>query len=88
MKSKLVLGVIVLGTIGIVAWNSRAQSQRGARVSYEYQVIYDFSNSDQKGQEEGLKNLNQLGSQGWEVVSVTTESANYAPKIWLKRVKR
>ena len=88
MKSKLVASLIVLAAIATAAWTSMGQSQRSGQVLYEYRVIYDFSNSDQKGQEEGIKNLNHLGSQGWEIVAVTTESTNYVPKIWLKRVKR
>jgi hypothetical protein len=87
MKSKILVILIVLVSIGTAAWSSMGQSQRRARVSYEYQVIFDFSNTDQKGQEEGLKNLNRLGAQGWEVVAVTTET-NYPSRIWLKRVKR
>lgn len=86
MKSRILVSVIVLASIGTAAWGSMGQSQRAARVSYEYQVIDDFAN--RSGAEEGLKNLNRLGSQGWEVVAVTTESSNYPPKIWLKRVKR
>lgn len=87
MNNKIVLSIIALAAMATFAWSSMAQSQRGARVSYEYQVIFDFSNTDQKGREEGLKNLNLLGAQGWEVVAVTTET-NYPSKIWLKRVRR
>jgi predicted negative regulator of RcsB-dependent stress response len=88
MKIKVLVSLIVLGLIVTVAWSGMGQSQRSARVSYEYQVIDDFSNSDQKSQSEGLKNLNRLAAQGWEVVTVVPESRNYAPKIWLKRAKR
>jgi hypothetical protein len=86
MRTKILVSLVVLALIGTAAWSGMGQSQRAARVSYEYQVIDDFAN--RSGAEEGLKNLNRLGSQGWEVVAVTTEGANYPPKVWLKRVKR
>ena len=87
MRNKILVSLIVAASIGTAAWSSMGQSQRAAGVSYEYQLIFDFSNTDQKGQEDGLKNLNRLGAQGWEVVTVTTET-NYPSRIWLKRVKK
>ena len=86
MRTKVLVSVIVLASIGTVAWSSMGQSQRSSRVSYEYQVMDDFMNHI--GEQEGLKNLNRLGAQGWEVVTVTSGSENYPPKIWLRRVKR
>jgi hypothetical protein len=44
MRSKILVSVIVFASIGIAAWSSMGQSQRSARVSYEYQVIDDFMN--------------------------------------------
>jgi hypothetical protein len=88
MRSKIFVSVIVLAAICTAAWSGMGQSQRAPRITYEYQVIDDFSNSTPAGAEEGLRNLNRLGSQGWEVVTVVPESRNYPPKIWLKRVKR
>ena len=88
MRTRILVSVIGFALIGTVALSGMGQSQRAARVVYEYQVIADFSNSNQKSQDEGLKNLNRLGAQGWEVVTVVPESRNYPPKIWLKRAKR
>ena len=88
VRSKILVSIIVLAAICTAAWSGMGQSQRVARVSYEYQVIDDFSNSGQTSSEEGLRNLNRLGSQGWEVVTVVPESRNYPSKIWLKRVRR
>ncbi len=86
MRNKILVTVILLASIGTAAWSSMGQSQRGTRLSYEYHVIDDFSNNIRA--EEGLKTLNRLGDQGWEVVTVVPESRSYPPKIWLKRVKR
>lgn len=88
MRNKILVIAIVLASLGTAAWSSMGQSRKSARVEYDYLVLADFSNSTQAAAEEGLRNLNRLGTEGWEVVAVVPESRNYPPKIWLKRVKR
>jgi len=85
MKSKIVVMLIVLVSIGTAAWSSMGQSQRRGRVSYEYMVIGDPTDNQP---EQGLKKLNELGAQGWELAGVRAESPNYAQKLYLKRIKR
>lgn len=85
MKSKILVILIVLVSIGTAAWSSMGQSQRGGRVSFEYMVIADPTDNQP---EQGLKKLNELGAQGWELAGVRAESTNYAGKLYLKRVKR
>lgn len=85
MKSKLIIVTLLAALLSIGAWTSKGQTDKTRNVSFEYQVIADPI--AWAGPDEGLKKLNQLGAQGWEITSVIQQGEN-SPVLYLKRVKR
>lgn len=85
MRSKIATGLVIAGLLSIPAWSGQSQTSRSTSVAYEYQVIGDPTNV--YGPDEGLKRLNQLGAQGWEIVSAV-QLENNPPMLYLKRVRR
>ena len=87
MKSKLTIALLIAGVLSIGAWSDQGQTDRARNASYEYLVIGDPIASS--GPEAGLKRLNELGSEGWEITGVVQhgEKEN-APTLYLKRLKR
>ena len=64
----LVLAVIVL--LGLVGWTSYGQKQNQSRTTWEYISV----NGNDYQRFKGDATLNELGTQGWELVSVATYS--------------
>ena len=85
MRSKVSVALLVIALLSIGAWSGQGQTDKARSVAYEYQVIADPTAG--QGQDEGLKKLNQLGSQGWEITGVIQHGEN-PPKLYLKRIKR
>jgi hypothetical protein len=85
MRSKLIIVALIATLLSIGAWSSQGQTDKTRNVSYEYQVIADPT--VWAGPEEGLKKLNQLGAQGWEITGVIQHGEN-PPMLYLKRVRR
>ena len=77
MRNKLTIALLIVALVSVVAWNAQSQTSKPKNVIYQYDVIYDPTET--MGQDEGLKKLNELGAQGWELAGVRTESTNYAP---------
>ena len=67
MKSKtsqvLLVTALVVGSL--LCWTAYGQEKKGPKVVWEYNVV--LFNGDNMAQ------LNQLGAQGWEMVSVRTQ---------------
>ena len=85
MKNKLAIALLVFGLLSIPAWTGKGQTDKAGSVSYEYQVLADPT--AWQGSDEGLKKLNHLGSQGWELAGVV-QQGNAPPLLYFKRVKR
>ena len=85
MTSKIAIALLITGLLSIGAWNGQGQTDKARSVAYEYQVIGDPTGWH--GQDEGLKKLNQLGAQGWEITGVVQHGEN-PPTLYLKRVRR
>ena len=85
MRNKLTITLLMVVLVSFIAWNGHGQTDNTGKVTYEYQVIYDPTETS--GQEEGLKKLNELGRQGWEIVG-TSKAANAHPRLYLKRTIR
>ena len=85
MRSKLTITLLVVAFVSLIAWNGYGKTDNPGNVIYEYQVIYDPTETS--GQEEGVKKLNELGRQGWEIVG-TSKAANAHPRLYLKRTVR
>ena len=85
MKSKLTIVLLIAGLLSIGAWSGHGQTGKPGNVIYQYDVIYDPTET--MGQDEGLKKLNQLGAMGWEIVGAS-QGANAHPRLYLKRTIR
>jgi hypothetical protein len=85
MRSKVIMVALLAGVLCIGAWSGQGQTDKTRNVSYEYQVIADPT--AWAGPDEGLKKLNQLGAQGWEITGVIQHGEN-PPMLYLKRVRR
>lgn len=82
MRSKLTITLLIVALISVVAWNGQSQTAKPRDLMYQYDVIYDPTET--MGQDQGLKKLNELGAQGWEIVGAS-QAANAHPRLYLKR---
>jgi len=85
MRSKIATMLLVIALVTIGAWIAKGQTDQVKKVSYEYQVLADPTTLQVS--DEGLKQLNRLGSQGWELAGVV-QQGNAAPLLYFKRVRR
>ena len=79
MKNRILLGlsVVILLTVGVWGYG---QKDKLSYASYEYQVIPDPIES--MSWDDGTKKLNELGTQGWEIVGINRD------RVYLRRTKR
>ena len=82
MRSKLAIAFLIAGLLSIGAWSGYGQTRKSRKVTFQYNVIYDPT--EKMGKDEGLKVLDELGAQGWEIVG-TSQAPNAAPLLYLKR---
>jgi len=85
MRNKIAIALLIAGLLSIGAWNGQGQTDKPRNVSYEYQVIFDPTAT--QAMEEGVKQLNQIGAEGWEITGVI-QYGNNAPMLYLKRRRR
>ena len=85
MRSKIKVTSLIVAVLAIAAWSGQGQTDKAKGVAYEYLVIGDPTWV--QGQDEGLKKLNQLGVQGWEITGAVQHGEN-PPTLYLKRVRR
>jgi hypothetical protein len=86
MRNKLAIAILIIGLLSIGAWNSQGQTEKAKSVSYEYLVLSDPT--EVSGLDEGLKKLNELGAQGWELAGVTKSGGHGSARIYLKRARK
>src|ERR1700752_3300586 len=87
MKSKLTIALLIGGLLSTAAaWSGYGQTDKSKNVAFEYQVIADPT--AMQGQDEGLKTLNKLGSQGWEITGVVQQHGENPPMRYLKRFRK
>lgn len=84
MQAKRLLLAAVAAALLLCAagWSAYAQRSRAKRTTWEYKAI-GFSN--QSADKESLDKLNELGTQGWELVGVTEVGG--IPTSFFKRQK-
>ena len=85
MKSKLAIAFLIVGLLFIGAWRGQGQTEKVKSVSFEYLVLPDPTETS--GVDEGLKKLNELGAQGWELAGVT-KSGNGSTRLYFKHARR
>ena len=79
----LVVGAIALSVL--VGWTGYGQKRNGSRVTWEYKAVNLTSNNFNVADYEAQ--LNQLGSQGWELVSEKQDGGSNFIRYTLKRAK-
>jgi len=95
MKNRLYLSLLLTVLLCVVGWNVQAQLQRSgpARQAWEYKSLVFVIDGSRTTLYEDAKmvpgtpvtRMPELGSQGWELVSIAADNSNYA--YWLKRPK-
>ena len=86
MRSKLAIAFLIVGLLLAGAWRGQGQTERAKIVTYEYLVMIDPTESS--SQDEGLKKLNELGAQGWELAGITKTGGYGSARLYFKRAKR
>ena len=66
------IAAVVVVLLCLVGWNSRAQS--ATRATWEYKVITTYGTTDTPAP--NLTQFNQMGDDGWELVTVRSEDFN------------
>lgn len=88
MKVKTLLIFAALILVCVVGWTGQAQRNKPAATTWEYQVILDpaFQSFASTGEfAKGIKEMNEIGAQGWEIVGVT--NTENGVMLYLKRAK-
>lgn len=86
MRSKLVIAFLIVGLLFAGAWKGQGQNEKVESVSYEYLVLPDPTESSESNQ--GLKKLNELGAQGWELAGVSKTGGFGSARLYFKRARR
>ena len=75
MKFKIALVIAAIALVCLVGWSSKAESF--SRDQWEYKLVTKYQYHDTAPQ--NVNEFNDLGSDGWELVTVlTTDVANSA----------
>ncbi|HVI72826.1 MAG TPA: hypothetical protein VM656_15235 [Pyrinomonadaceae bacterium] len=85
MKTKILVTLMVIALISVATWRSQGQPKELASTCYEYQVLDDPTETGPM--DDGMKKLNDLGAQGWELASVS-RAPSKPTKLYLKRIKK
>lgn len=80
LKWKIALMTAVLAFLCLVGWSSKAE--HSSRSNWEYKAIVTWRHPN--APPENLKQLNDLGDEGWELVTVTSEDVVRATTHQLK----
>ena len=86
MRNKLAIAFLIVGLLFAGAWRSQGQPGKVESVSYEYLVLPDPTEGSETNQ--GLKKLNELGAQGWELAGATKSGGYGSTRLYFKRIKR
>lgn len=86
MRNKIVITLLIAGLLSIGAWSGQGQTEKVKSASYEYLVLTDPTESS--GVDEGIKKLNELGAQGWELAGVTKSGGYGSARLYFKRARR
>lgn len=87
MKQKLSVALGAVFLICFIGWTGYSQRTQTARNSWEYLLIQD----DRYHQDESIRKINELGTQGWELVGVSDETVNEGnqtfSRLYFKRAR-
>lgn len=82
MKKSLYFVIAVLVLLFVLAWVGYGQRQDQRKPAWEYLTVSNWDGKQQK-----YTDLNQLGAQGWELVSVGTTDSGGNTLLYFKRVR-
>jgi hypothetical protein len=81
MKGKLIVALVVMVLLAVCLSRNQSEAANQTITSYEYQILIEGALSP------NVKQLNDAGAQGWELVSVT-KNENGPSILYLKRVRK
>ncbi|HEX8921558.1 MAG TPA: hypothetical protein VF766_08760 [Pyrinomonadaceae bacterium] len=87
MKAKTLLIFAMLILACLIGWTVHAQRSKAA-TTWEYQVVFDpaiESLSRTASFDKGVKQLNELGAQGWEMIGIN--NTQHGVMLYLKRAR-
>lgn len=82
MRSKLIIALLVTTLLAFAIWSQRGAAASETASSFEYQVIMDNQHGG------AIKQLNEFGLQGWELVGVAPHENNGMTILYLKRTRK
>lgn len=82
MKKSLYFVLALLVMLFVLAWGGYGQRQNQRKTSWEYLTVSNWDSKYRKATD-----LNELGAQGWELVSVGTTDSSGNTLLYLKRVR-
>lgn len=85
MRTKIGTVLLVMALLSIGAWITKGQTDKPKSVSFEYQVLIDPTTLQVT--DEGIKQLNKLGAEGWELAGVVQQGKT-PPMLYFKRIHR
>jgi len=91
MKSRglgsLLLVAVVL--VGVLSWSGYGQKAAPSGKAWEYKIVHEWS--DEKGYRREVplrvKEIDEYGAQGWELVAVVAQGSNAEKTFYFKRAK-
>ena len=86
MKSKLAIAFLIVGLLFAGAWKGQGRTEKVESVTYEYLVLPDPT--EISSLDEGMKKLNELGAQGWELTGVSKSGGWGSARLYFKRAKK
>ena len=86
MRNKLALAFLIVGLLFVGAWSGHGQTKKAAGVAYEYLVLADPT--EVSGLDNGIKKLNELGAEGWELAGVSKSGSSGSARLYFKRAKK
>lgn len=84
-KSSWLIVIVVIAVLFCFAWSSYAQKQSSPKVGWQYLTVHSLGSQPRNDAQ-----LNELGTQGWELVSVAVACQGEAvcyTTAYLKRPK-
>ena len=92
MKNKIYLLLVVIAVVlGSISWTVSAQKTNSAKQTWEYKTITVFGVDSLPPT--SAEQLNRLGSEGWELVTILYQESNSNPsqrhraEYYFKRAK-
>jgi hypothetical protein len=82
MKKSLYFVLAVVALLFVLAFGGYGQRQSQGKISWEYLTVSNWDAQSQKATD-----LNKLGAQGWELVSVGTTDSSGNTLLYFKRVR-